>query len=86
MLLSARHLRAAIRRLLHATRLDEPVSDPDRHIVNAHARQPRVRWQLTADWRREPFPAPDMVGAALAVIAVDAVTVLTGNSTAELPR
>jgi len=77
MLRRARDLREAIRRLLLAARRDEPLPAVDRLTVNTYARQPRVRWQLTADWRREPYAATDAVEAALATIVVDAVNVLT---------
>jgi hypothetical protein len=73
----AHHLCDAIRRLLLASSRHEPPPPPDRLIVNAYARQRRVRWQVTADWRREPCPETNPVEVALATIAVDAVDLAT---------
>lgn len=76
MLSQSRALRGAIRQLCVAASNGDVLPEADRCLLNRHARHPRVRWQITAEWRRELQSGPDPVGAALATIAVDAIASL----------
>ena len=79
-------LREAIRQLCVAASNGDVLHEADQGLLNRHARDPRVRWQVTADWRRELQIGPDPVGAALATIAVDAIGLLAGAQSCTIDR
>lgn len=82
MLSRSLELRGTIQRLCRAAStgdvlLEDVITEGDRRLLNSHARHPRLRWQVTEDWRRKLQSGPEPVEAALATIAADAIDMLT---------
>jgi predicted RNA-binding Zn ribbon-like protein len=75
----ARVLREAVYRLVRAAMTGEPGEPADRDLVNAAARHPAVAVQFGPDGDRRLWTGDDPVRAGLAVVAVDAVELLTGS-------
>lgn len=74
----ARRLREVIYRLAHAALYTEPLDTQDIAELNAWAARPRLAPQLDRDLRRD-WVSPHPVRGALAVIACEAIELLTGS-------
>lgn len=73
----ARRLRETINRLTRALLADRAPEQPDLEALNRWARQPSLAPQADADLRRQWIGEP-LVPAALALVAREAVELLTG--------
>jgi predicted RNA-binding Zn ribbon-like protein len=75
----ARLLRDVIYRLARAVLYDEPADSHDITALNAWARQPTLAPRLDSDLRRDET-SPQPVTSALAMIAREAIELLSGSS------
>jgi predicted RNA-binding Zn ribbon-like protein len=79
----ARNLREATYRVLDCARTDQRPSKPDLELLNEWARRPTPAPQIDRNLHRT-LVAPDPTGAALAHIACETITLLTGPDLARV--